>query len=69
MAELFFNEVVILHGLPKTIVWKTLWKKLNTKLRFSSIFYLPTYGQTKVVKGSLGYLLRCLVGDKLVLGI
>jgi hypothetical protein len=47
IADLFFKEVVRLHGLPKSIVldrdtkfvgyfWMTLWKKLKIELKFSS---------------------------------
>ena len=47
IENLFFNEIVTLHGLPKSIVldrdtefivnfWRTLWKKMGTKLNFSS---------------------------------
>ena len=47
VVELFFREVVRLHGMPRTIVlnrdakflsyfWKTLWCKLGTKLLFST---------------------------------
>jgi hypothetical protein len=51
IANLFFKEVMRLHGFPRSIVsdrdtkffghlWRTLWKKLGTKLSFIST-YLP----------------------------
>lgn len=47
VTTLYFQEIIRLHGVPKTIVsdrdtnfmsyfWKTLWKLLGTKLRFST---------------------------------
>jgi hypothetical protein len=50
VENLFFNEVVRLHDLPKSIVlnrdtkfvghfWRTLWKKLGTGLSFSSAYH------------------------------
>ena len=50
VAELFFKEIVRLHGLPRSIIfdrdnkfigyfWKTLWKKMGIELKFSSTFH------------------------------
>lgn len=50
VANLFFEEEVLLHGLPNAMVfycdatfvsyfWKTLWTKLGTQLKISSSFH------------------------------
>ena len=50
IPNLLFNEVVKLHGFPRSIVYdrdvrltghflRTLWKKLGTKLNFSSSYH------------------------------
>ena len=75
IAKFFFSEVVHLHGLPKIITsgcdtkflshfWRTLWKKLGTKLQFNSAYHPQTNGKNKVVNQSLENLLRCIVGEK-----
>ena len=74
ITKLYFNEIVKLYGLPKTILsnrdvrfmsyfWKTLWHLVGTELKFSTAFHPQTDGQIEVVNRSLGNLLWCLVGE------
>ena len=55
IAKLYFDEIVKLYGLPKTIVsdkdvrfmsyfWKILWHLVGTKLKFSTAFHPQTDG-------------------------
>jgi translation initiation factor IF-1 len=75
VADLFFNEVVRLHGVPNTIVsnrdakflshfWRTLWYKLGTKLLFSTS-HPQTDGQMEVVNRTLSTMLRAVLKDNL----
>jgi hypothetical protein len=76
IANLFFRDIVRLHGVPKSIVsdrdvkfmsylWKTLMAKLGVKLLFSTASHPQSDGQTEVVNRSLSTLLRVLVKSNL----
>jgi hypothetical protein len=72
VAELFFTEIVHLHGVPNTIIlgrdakflshfWRTLWFKLGTKLLFSTTCHPQRDGQTEVINRTLSTMLRAVL--------
>jgi hypothetical protein len=76
VAELFFREIIRLHGISNTIVsdrdakflshfWRSLWNKLGTKLLFSTTCHLQTNRQTEVVNRTLSTMLRAVLDKNL----
>ena len=76
ITDLFFWEIVRLHGVPSSIMsgrdvkflsyfWKVLWGKLGTKLLFSTTCHPQIDGQIEVVNRTLSQLLRTVINKNL----
>jgi hypothetical protein len=76
IADLFFKEIVRLHGIPSTIIldrdakflshfWQTLWNKLGTELLFSTTCHPQIDRQMEVVNHTLGTMLRAILKKNL----
>ena len=76
IANLFFKEIVRLHGVPRTIVsdrdvkflshfGKTLWEKVGNKLLHSITCHPQTDGQTEAINKNLSTLLRAVIQKNL----
>jgi len=76
VADLYFKEIIRLHGVPKTNgsnreskflshFWRSLWKLLRAMLLFSTAYHPQTDGQTEVTNRTLATLLRSLVSKSL----
>jgi hypothetical protein len=72
IAQLFLDNIVKLHGVPKSVVsdrdkvftnsfWTELFKLLNTDLKFCSAYHPQSDGQTERVNQCLEMYLCCVV--------
>lgn len=75
VANLYFQHVFKLHGLPEQIVsdrdsrfishfWRALWQKTGTQLGMSSSYHPQTDGQTERANKTVEEMLRCYVNSK-----
>ena len=75
VAQVFFIEIVRLHGVPQSIVsdrdpvftsifWRELMRLTCTKLNMTLAFHLQSDGQTEAANKVIVMYLRCLTGDR-----
>ena len=75
VAELFFDNIVRLHGVPTSIIsdrdarftstfWRSLWSRLGTKLAMSTAYHPQTDGQTERANRTLEDMLRAYVNAR-----
>jgi hypothetical protein len=76
VAQVFFDSVVKLHGIPSTIIcdwdpvftvrfWKELFAMARVKLQFTSAFHPQTDVQSEATNKIISMYLRCLTSDRL----
>ncbi|XP_019183647.1 PREDICTED: uncharacterized protein LOC109178468 [Ipomoea nil] len=75
VANIFFANIVKLHGVPETMVsdrdntftcafWNELFRLNGSTLAFSTAYHPQSDGQTEVTNRTIEMYLRCFVGDK-----
>jgi hypothetical protein len=75
VARIFFDTVVRLHGIPKSIIsdrdprftskfWQQLWSLCGTQLKMSTAYHPQTDGQTERANRTLEDVLRNYVSNK-----
>ena len=74
LADLYINEIVRLHGVPKEIIsnrdsrflsrlWRRLRESMGTKVKFSIAYHPQTDGQSERTIQTLEDLLRAYIMD------
>jgi hypothetical protein len=75
MAQVFFSDIIRLHGVPRSIVsdrdpvftssfWSKIMRLMGTKLHLSSVFHPQPDGQTAAANHVIVIYLRCFTGDR-----
>jgi len=75
VAQLYFDHIFKLHGIPRTIVsdrdkvflsqfWQEFFKLQQVSLHMATTYHPQGDGQSKVVNRSLEGHLRCMIGEK-----
>jgi hypothetical protein len=75
VAQVFFAEIVRLHGVPQSIVsdrdtvftstfWRELMRLVGTRLHMTTAFHPQSDGQSESANRVIIMFLRCLTGDR-----